>query len=67
MNQIALEKQSLIDGFLNVAEPEDKRVSCLDKLSEIDEETTIDLINKAFQKKPSVSFTSSLAFSTAKL
>jgi len=61
MNQIALEKQSLIDGFLNVAESEDKRVSFLSKLSEIDEETAIDLINKAFQKKPSVSFTASLA------
>lgn len=61
MSEVIPEKQSLTDGFLNESNPEDKRVSFLKELSKIDEETAIDLINKAFQKKPTTSFVSSMA------
>ncbi len=61
MSEVIPEKQSLTDGFLNESNPEDKRVSFLKELSKIDEETAIDLINKAFQKKPTTSFVNSMA------
>lgn len=61
MTQIAPEYQSLIDGFLNETESEDKRVSFLKELAENNEEIAIELINKTFQSKPNASFATSIA------
>lgn len=61
MTETTSEKQSLIDGFLNETAPEGQRIANLKKLSELDEEIAIELINKTFKKNPTVSLSVEMA------
>jgi len=67
MSETTPEKQSLIDGFLDETKHENDRAALLEELSKVDEDAAIELISKAFQKKPTVSFAKSLAILLPKM